>query len=113
MEKSKLLCLCSKYLNHFGYIILTMTGKSMLPSLGPGQKIVIRKCAISNIQKGDIVAYKFFSNEHITIHRVIDVIGIDSYTVLQTKGDANSYKDKYIVDSSTFLGKAEVFKQVL
>lgn len=88
-------------------LILTVNGDSMEPTLKPGQKITaINKSYLNRkIKEGDIIVFEKFDS-HFTLHRIIEVFYDKEKKKLgyKTKGDNNSYIDKYVVYPEEILG---------
>ena len=91
----------------FGYSFLTVQSGSMEGTFSEGDVIVIKKCDAEDINKDDIISFwtTIESRRVINSHRVIDVIKDGDITQFQTKGDANSQQDNYVVSKSEVIGK--------
>ncbi len=105
------------YTNHLiprFYIIAT---KSMVPTLNPGDVVIIRKVSPSKIRVGDIIAYDAITYNPgtgpnirtpiIIVHRVIRIINVDGMLYFKTKGDNNPEPDPWYVPAGAVLGIAE------
>lgn len=85
--------------------VYTVYGESMEPSINSGDKILIKKCNINDISKGDIVVYEKSHGEYI-IHRVIGyTTDINGVKYLYTKGDNNDKMDSIAVNEDMIIGK--------
>ena len=84
---------------------LKVCGNSMYPTLADGDTVMILTVRPENIKPGDIIVYKHFET-HLTIHRVMDIIILNSEQYLfVTKGDYSSYNDNYNVNPKQVIGK--------
>ena len=83
--------LAIEVLRTFGEIRFVAHGVSMLPSILPGDMMVVRKAHFSEIRAGDVVLYA--RNECFFAHRVIST---DSQEKLITRGDALAFADSPI-----------------
>lgn len=73
-----------------GYTSFINVGTSMLPSINPGDLILLKKT--DNYKVNDIITFQDENN--VNTHRIIKVISNNEY---QTKGDNNSFVDGKIV----------------
>jgi signal peptidase I len=69
-----------------GRVRLQVTGWSMLPSIWPGDVLVIDRCEAAEILKGDIVLYR--SHRRLVVHRVVRVRHGQERGGVFTRGDA-------------------------
>jgi len=79
--------LASEILRRFGRLRLQVTGASMLPSLWPGDLLLIRGARFTEVSRGDLVL--FFRDNRFFVHRVLDVSG----DRLLTQGDGLATPD--------------------
>ncbi len=96
------------------YIIPT---KSMIPTLMPGDVVIIKHVNPGDIHIGDIIAYDIVTYNPgtgpyirlpvVIVHRVINVKTIDGVRYFITKGDNNPTPDPWYVPESGVLGIAE------
>ncbi len=94
--------LAEKTLRLFGSLRLRVTGLSMLPSVWPGDLLLIRRQQMDQIYPGDIVL--FARHSRLVAHRVVlkrDDLGAPS---LITRGDALPSQDSPI-SPAQLLGK--------
>ena len=84
--------------------VVILTG-SMRPFIKPGDLIIIKKCAISDVGIGDVIEYK--RENYKIVHRVIAISYNQGEVNLIVKGDANKKTDKRPVTSDQFVGKLE------
>lgn len=77
----------------FGILV---TGDSMYPTFCNGECITVTPIGSYNLQVGEIIVYRKFE-DHLTIHRIVEIKEVDSKICYLTKGDNNHEKDNYIV----------------
>lgn len=82
-----------------GYTSFINVGTSMLPSINPGDLILLKKS--DNYKVNDIITFQDENN--VNTHRIIKVISDNKY---QTKGDNNSFIDGKIVLKKDVYGRA-------
>ena len=93
---------------------------SMVPTLVPGDVVMITKVDPMSIDVGDIIAFNLVAYEvdeqgrpidmkgiKITVHRVIERKIINGRLYFRTQGDNNPVPDPWLVPASGVLGKAE------
>ena len=68
-------------------IIMEVDSYSMLPTLSPGDKIIVRFVPVSLLKRGDIIVYK---KNILIVHRLVKKI----FHLLFTKGDNSGKIDK-------------------
>jgi len=91
---------------HFGFAFLTVMGGSMSPTITSGSLVLVAPVASSDIQVGDVIAYKAGGEHSLPVmHRVTDIINQDSSLNFQTAGDMNKYPDNNPVSSDSVIGK--------
>ncbi len=82
----------------FAYLLLTYTRRvestSMLPTLEPGDLVVLANVPISDVKLGDVIVYEHpcvaDPRVDLVVHRVVDITS----NGLITKGDNNPYLDQ-------------------
>ncbi len=79
--------LASETLRRFGRLRLQVAGASMLPSLWPGDLLLIRSAQFAEVSRGNLVL--FFRDNRFFVHRVVDVSG----GRLLTQGDGLATPD--------------------
>jgi len=84
--------LVAEALRRFGEIRLRVTGISMLPSLWPGDILLVRRCRPAELQPGHIVQY--VRDGLLIAHRLDAVCG--SHWL--ARGDRNAYGDPPIFE---------------
>jgi len=94
--------LAREMLRRFGTLRLQVTGHSMLPSVWPGDVLLIQGCQLGEVSPGDIVL--FSRHGRLFAHRVVGRKAELENPRLVTQGDAMSTADPPIA-SEEFLGK--------
>ena len=94
--------LAAEVLQVFGSLYLRVTGSSMLPSIWPGDTLLIQQLGIKRIVAGDIVLFE--REGRLFAHRVISVTGTPEQPLLMTQGDALRTPDG-LVSETELLGK--------
>jgi signal peptidase I len=90
--------LASEVICSFGKLRLQVTGWSMLPTVWPGDTLLLERAEISSVGEGDIVL--FSREKRLFAHRVV---GSSNHGFL-TRGDAMATPD-IPVDKSAVLGR--------
>jgi signal peptidase len=89
-----------------GWKIGTVVSGSMEPDLGVGQVALAKPLDPAEIEIGDIIAFKSPEDpESIITHRVIEVVDAEDDLLFQTKGDANTRPDEFLVPAENVEGK--------
>ena len=83
---------------------LSSYGRSMIPYLRPGQKVQLAPVDMSQIVRGDLVA--FHKADYLVVHRVHAVLSENGVIQLLTKGDSNLNPDAP-VDAQNYLAKVQ------
>lgn len=86
----------------FGYTARIVISGSMEPAIPVYTVNIVKECDISDINKGDIILYRYRSD---IIHRVVSVETNGTETVLITQGDANERPDEIEIKSNMVIGK--------
>jgi Peptidase S24-like len=94
--------LAAKVLRLLGSLRLQVTGFSMVPSVWPGEVLLVRRQQIREIFPGDIVL--FLRNGTFSAHRVVCRTDDQEITRLITRGDALRAQDSAITPAE-LLGK--------
>jgi signal peptidase I len=94
--------LAEKTLRRFGSLRLRVTGFSMLPSVWPGDLLLIRRQEMEQIHPGDIVL--FARHGRLIAHRVVFKTNDPEAPSLITRGDALPSQDSAI-SPAELLGK--------
>jgi len=85
--------------------IITVKTDSMLPTLIPGDQLVISQVGIDEIKVGDIIAFDtHFEESGIITHRVIEVSETGDKIEFHTQGDHNLDPDVWIIDEESYIG---------
>ena len=99
IENRVRLDLAIEVLREFGEVRFVARGASMLPSIRPGDMLVVRQARIGEIRMGDVVLY--VRNECFYAHRTIC---LDNRPSMITRGDALAQMDSP-VNESELLGR--------
>lgn len=87
---------------------VVVNGNSMYPHFHNGEIVTAGPVEPDDIKVGDIIVYRKFE-DHITIHRVVDVHRLgDKRICFETKGDNNPSKDEYIVHPHQVIGRVNL-----
>jgi hypothetical protein len=89
--------LASDVLRTFGKLRFTATGWSMLPSLWPGETLVVERVARDQVRIGDVVLVK--REGRLCAHRVIAKAGDSENPQWVTQGDALLLPDRPVSES--------------
>ena len=87
----------------FKYKMIAIASDSMNPIYYRGDAIIYEKVSIDDLQKNDILVFKY--NNSVITHRVINIIEEDGQKYFQTKGDNNEQADMNLVSIEDVLGK--------
>lgn len=81
---------------------VVVSGNSMIPHLYDGDIVTVEPITGEDcITIGDVIV--FCVEDHLVIHRIIDIIQTPTHFFVKTKGDNNMYDDGYML-SSRILG---------
>lgn len=92
--------LAAEVLDVFGLLKIQVTGWSMLPTVWPGEFLVIERVSTENVREGDIVLFR--QNESFRVHRVVKKHPADRF--MWTWGDSMPHPDP-AVDIRHVLGR--------
>lgn len=90
-----------------GMLLINISGSSMSPTFQHGDSVKIFIYNFDDLKIGDIIAYKKF-NDHLTVHRIKDIIKRKSANYILTQGDNNTQMDKYYITKDEYWGKIEL-----
>jgi signal peptidase I len=105
---SELACgLAEEVVRTFGEVRLRVIGTSMVPSILPGDLILIHQASLQEVSPGEVIL--FLQNKRLVIHRVVDrkvaaLAGSPEEPCLITRGD-RVRQDDPPVSSSELLGR--------
>jgi signal peptidase I len=105
--------LAGEVLRSSGWLRLQVTGWSMLPSIWPGDVLLIKRAERRDISEGDIILYS--RDRRLVVHRVVGrQIGTNadapSAGATQTRGDAMPTTDPLVADAD-LLGKVSLIQR--
>ena len=93
-------------LMQLGWRMGNVVSGSMEPTVGVGSMILTRPASVSDIEEGDIIAFKSDDKtDSMVIHRVVDITYIDKVAQFRTKGDANIHEDRQLVPAESVEGR--------
>lgn len=84
-----------------GRLRLRVTGSSMLPTIRPGSRVLIRRVAQDEVQPGQIVLVR--TETGFRLHRLVAIVSAPDGARLITRGD-NHMEDDPGIDPSELLG---------
>ena len=101
--------------NIFGYSFFRVITGSMEPTIATDSFVITRRADPEEIREGEIISY--YSPDptlegNVNTHRVVSVIRDGQRLLFETRGDANSIADSYLVDSVNVIGRV-VFTSAL
>jgi signal peptidase I len=94
--------LAGEVLRSAGSLRLRVTGWSMLPTVWPGDTLVVERAAAGDVVDGDIVL--FSNGRRLVAHRLVARNGEAGVSTIQTQGDALPHLDSP-VPGENLLGK--------
>jgi hypothetical protein len=103
--------LVSDIMNFFGEMRICVTGRSMLPSVRPGDILLVRNQELEQIVPGDIVL--FAQNEQLLTHRVVGDNRWGETSFLVTRGDALLANDPPVFTHQLLGRVAAIFRDGL
>ena len=99
--------LAEEIVRNFGEVRLSVFGTSMVPSILPGDLVLIHRAGLDDVSRGDAVL--FLQNRRLFVHRIVDrkvmtVAGSIEEPCLITRGDRLLHNDPP-VSSRELLGR--------
>ena len=85
-----------------GRVRTIFSGRSMLPTLRNGMRLLVEKIPPEDVRPSDIIMYK--KGDSIIAHRVIKIIPDGGASVFITKGDNHAYVDSSYIPQGDLLG---------
>jgi len=101
--------LASEALRAFGALHLTATGWSMLPSVRPGDTLMVEPAGLKEVRLGDIVVIRQDGN--LVSHRVISVLDNAGERRIITQGDTSPVTDVPVCESELLGGVSCVVRK--
>lgn len=87
----------------FTYYAVTIGSGSMIPSLGVGDIVIVKKTEnYEGLEVGDILVYN--KETKVVVHRITEKNKVDNEYVFRTKGDANDAEDWYDIYEEDIIG---------
>jgi signal peptidase I len=90
--------LAAEVIRRFGTLRLRVTGSSMVPTVHPGDLVLISHCAAEQANPGDVIL--FMRHRRLFAHRVVSLDG----PALVTQGDSVAHPDPRVMPHE-LLGK--------
>lgn len=87
-----------------GIYMFNIVSESMEPTFYKDDLVVVRKCSVKNLQKGDIITFK--QDDRIISHRIDGITKEKGEVKFITKGDHNEVRDQELVNVQDVYGKA-------
>ena len=87
----------------FGLYMFNIVSESMEPTLQKNDVVIVQKCELSQLQRGNIITFK--QDERIISHRIIDITEERGIIKFKTKGDNNEIADPDQVEAGQVYGK--------
>lgn len=94
--------LAQEALRQSGKLVMPSIGRSMVPAIWPGDKLVVERARDSNVGLGDIVL--FTNGSRFVAHRVIEKKTENKRAWVRTRGDSMTAADAPI-EQCNILGK--------
>ena len=85
-----------------GRVRAVFSGRSMLPTLRNGMRLLVEKIPPEDVRPSDIIMYK--KGDSIIAHRVIKIIPDGGASVFITKGDNHAYVDSSYIPREDLMG---------
>ena len=86
-----------------GIYMFNIVSESMEPTLNKNDLVLVQRCEIGELQKGDIITFK--QDNRTISHRIIDITKEKTTTKFKTKGDNNEIADTDKVEQHQIYGK--------
>lgn len=97
------------YVSVMGNSVFRVVTGSMEPTIPKGAILLSKEENIENIKVGDIICFRSKSSDmlgQVITHRVVEIFDTeDGNPCLETRGDANTVSDGYLVTSENLIGK--------
>ena len=86
-----------------GIYMFNIVSESMEPTFYKDDLVVVKKCNLGELQKGDIITFK--QDDRIISHRIVSITKDKGEIKFSTKGDNNDVQDKEPVELQNVYGK--------
>jgi signal peptidase I len=86
-----------------GIIFVDTAGYSMWPFIRPGEKIVVKRVAMDELNQGDVILYR--EDGELRLHRLIRKTGDKGRYAFYSRGD-NSNSSPEFISEEMYIGKA-------
>jgi hypothetical protein len=101
--------LAAEVLSLFGAVRLRVTGRSMLPSIWPGDTLIVRRMKVQELAVGKIVLCRRAAR--LFAHRIVSVPDLESQGGVGVQGDALPVPDDPILQSEILGAVAEIIRR--
>ena len=93
---------------YFHYHAIAIASGSMSPVIHKGDVVIIEKIDknFEDLKVGQVIAYN--KDGIIVVHRLHNIVKIESEYFFYTKGDANDFVDNYKITEDMIIGKVDV-----
>lgn len=86
-----------------GIYMFNIVSESMQPELDVNDVVVVQKCDVSQLRKGDIITFK--QDGKIISHRILNITKEKGTIRFETKGDNNQIPDSGKIEAGQIYGK--------
>lgn len=87
----------------WGIYMFNIVSESMQPELDVNDVVVVQKCDVSQLRKGDIITFK--QDGKIISHRILNITKEKGTIRFETKGDNNQIPDSGKIEAGQIYGK--------
>ena len=91
--------------NKFTYGMIVIATNSMKGELNKGDALIYESFNKQAIKEGQIILFE--KQDRVIVHRVVEIVNIDSEIRYYTKGDANEKNDEGFIVKSNIIGLAK------
>ena len=88
--------------NKFRYCMIVIATNSMQGELSRGDALIYETLDKQIVEEGQIIVFK--KEGRVIVHRVVDIVNIDSQVRYYTKGDANKENDEGFIIKNDIVG---------
>ena len=86
-----------------GIYMFNIVSESMEPTFYKNDLVVVKKCKLEELRKGDIITFK--QEDRTISHRILEITKDKGEVKYITKGDNNDVQDKDLVEGQNVYGK--------
>lgn len=88
-----------------GANLLVITSGSMEPAIATGDAVVVVDTPPADVEAGDVIAFRGYTGDGLTTHRVVSRHEVDGRLHFRTKGDANATADVNLAPADGMTGE--------